>query len=370
MSVISVILLLPLLITCKQFDSYFSKESQKSGLFKYSVFFSNSDIVEESLNKKNVADLQVHYEVHKDRIDVWGNVSSYVNISISENEKVYSLLHGYELKEKNQSYNILTLPLFLRERVRERQEAMQAMHELFTQIDNQLRYLRLVGKKVYPDFSELPMVKDNYTVSGISTGAQVKFAGKLFSKEAREVVVELDSRRASLSEYITYDPSNLTNPPKNTEDTSADKIYKKAAIIHQKIMQRKRPQQSFFPRFKKIGTASSPHIDFFYKVMQEVLLLRQAQLLLARSLLKLYEWLYLPYDFNVMGNKQELLLLVSVDDVRRAKSPIGHVIVARSIETGKFPFGSIRYDHRLRVASITHSLKPIGKGRIYLLASR
>ena len=368
-------------VSCQEFgkdSDVAGKNNLREASIQYSLYFRGAIPSAKLTSKKKGAVGSLLIELRaddKEKFTVTGKVSSAVDLGIGGfSNKEYRLDKDYRLVGKPRAYNILTMPLRLQHLARERRELLDKTDKLLQTIAIQRRSLITLGNMVYRGFPKLSAIKSNKrTLTGVKKRLEVKFAGKSLVTHLSKVRQEIELVARDLRNHVSYRAESIRPLGQNTVIPSSQEIFQRAATIYlRKHPEVKRRPLPFTPKFKsKSNRTSDKHIKTFQQLVSEVSTLRQAELLLVRTVYRLYEPIYLSYNFDLMGIKDRLNLSVTTEDKRRIIgkkfSVIRHKIRATSRKHGKFLFGSIDYDNEGRVIRITNNLGPVGRGKLEMV---
>ena len=366
--------------SCQEFgkDSDVAGKNQlREASAKYSLYFrGTSSSVKLTPKKGAVGSLLIELQANdKEKFVVSGRVSSAVDLGIgSFTGKKYHLNKDYRLVGKQRSYNILTLPLRLQHLARERKELLDKTDKLLQTIATQRRSLIAIGNMTYRGFPNLPTIKTNKRkLSGVGKRLEVKFAGKSLATHLSKARQEIELMARDLRQHVSYRAESIRPLGKETVIPSSQEIFQRTATIYlRKHPEVKRRPLPFTPKFKsKSKRTADQHVKTFQQLVSEVSTLQQAELLLIRTVYRLYEPIYLSYNFDLMGIKDRLNLSVTSEDKRRTVgkklSVIRHKIRATSRKHGKFLFGYIDFDSEGRVIRISQNLGPVGRGKLEMV---
>ena len=369
------------IVGCQEFgkdSDVAGKNNLREASVTYSLYFRGAVSSAKLAPKKKGAVGSLLIELRaddKENFVVTGKVLSAVDLGIGGfSNKEYRLAKDYRLIGKQRAYNILTMPLRLQYLAQERRDLLDKTDKLLQTIAIQRRSLITIGNMAYRGFPKLSAIKsDKRTLTGVNKRLEVKFAGKSLVTHLSKVRQEIELVARDLRKHVSYRAESIRPLGKNTVIPSSQEIFQRAATIYlRKHPEVKRRPLPFTPKFKsKNNRTSDEHIKTFQQLVSEVSTLRQAELLLVRTVYRLYEPLYLTYNFYLMGIKDRLNLSVTTDDKRRIIgkkfSVIRHKIRATSRKHGKFVFGYIDYDNEGRVIRISNNLGPVGRGKIEMI---
>lgn len=367
------LLVLPALLTaCKDFPNPLAKESSVAETlqFQYSINFVASGV----LAKKNprrgeVGHLHLQTAVVDDGIEVRSELSTDVDIGVRGGTQLLS--QDYTAQQKPPLYNMFTLPLYLRRLAVVHRETISAVNMLIKEIVQLERQLLIVGKATYPAFSKLNVVNSgDYRFTGLSKQRGVAFAGKQFSTAIAAVRKEIEARAAALKQSVTYQPSLVKAAVQ--QDFDVQTAYRQAVDIYRAAHPRiKRDPQPSVPSFRAKGARASSAATVLKSAVTGLATLKQAKLLLAKTLLRLYEPRYASYEFDLLGYKENLSLSAVAYDSRtqagQRKAVFSYRLNASSPKQGNFLLGQCDFDQRNRPLRLRTNLKPVGKGHINLI---
>ena len=354
---------------CKEFPNPFAeKKSSATALqYTYSInFAARGNAARPSTQKGGVGQLHLSTSPVKDGIEVRSKINTDIDIALGAGGKIHKLNQDYEALPP--VYNIFTLPLRLRQLARLHKQVLTDTHALLQKISELERQLLTAGKSVYAAFATLPVVNSgNYVFSGLKQHSRVSFAGKHFTADLAAVRKEIDARTAALKQSVSYRQDTLRAATKVDFDSAV--LYEQAAVISHPS--RERTSQPFAPSFRAKGKSDAKRGEVFKEIVTHLSTLKQAKLLLAKTLLRLYAPRYFTYQFNVLGYREKLTVAATADDTHRHRQ--GHQIVfsyqlrASSPQQGNFHFGQCAFDRVARPLLIRTSLKPVGKGYLDLM---
>ena len=369
-----------ILLSCQEFgkdSDVAGKNDLREATARYSLFFRGTvPSAKANIKKGKVGSLLVDIKAADNgNLVVTGRVSSAVGLGIGGfTNKTYRLNEEYRPVGKPRAYNILTLPLRLQHLAQERKELLTKADSLLQTIAIQRRSLITLGTMAYRGFPKLPAIKkDKRTLTGLKKRLEIKFAGKSLVSHLSKARQEIESMAGDLRNHVSYQAESIRPLGKNTVIPSSEEIFQRAATIYlRKHPEVKRRPLPFTPKFKsKSSRTADKYIKAFQQLVSEVSTLRQAELLLIRTVYRLYEPIYLSYSFDLMGVKDRLNLSVTTEDKRRTVgkklSVVRHKIKATSQKHGKFLFGYVDYDNEGRVIRLSHNLGPVGRGRLEMV---
>ena len=361
-----------LLTACKDFPNPFAQEKSvvETLQFQYSINFVASGV----LAKKNpkhgvVGHLLLQTIPVDDVIEVRSEVNTDVDISMRGS--THRLSRDYASQQKPPVYNMFTLPLHLRHLTVVHRDTISVINTLLKEIAPLKHRLLIAGKAAYPSFAKLNVVNSgDYSFGGLNKQSGVAFAGKQFSTALAAVRKEIDARTAALKQSVSYQQSSLRAAAQ--QDFDVEIVYNKAVAIYRAMHPNiKRDPQPFAPSFRAKGTRTSAGADVLKRAVTDLATLKQAKLLLARTLLRLYEPHYIGYEFNLLGYKENLSVSVIADDNPtqdgQHKAVFSYQLSASSSKQSNFQLGQYDFDHLNRPLRIRTNLKPIGKGHIDLV---
>ena len=361
---------LVVLAACKDFPNPFAAEKATDGALRYT--YSINFVTSRASSKKGgVGQLQLHTSLVGDGIEVRGEVSTDIDIALGTPGKVYKLNDKYAGLQNPPVYNMLTLPLRLRHLARTHRQTVADSSALLQDITHFERQLMNAGKAAYADFAALHVIDSgDYGFDRLSQHNQVSFAGKRFTTSLAAVRKEIDARTAALKQSVIYQQDALRPAPKVDFDIAT--LYAQAVVIYRSSLpDLKRDPQPFAPSFRAKGEGDASRGDVFKEIVTHLSTLKQAKLLLAKTLLRLYEPHYLTYEFDALGYKERLSLSATANDThrktKRHEAVFSYKLSASSPKQGNFQLGRYDFDRTSRPVLISTSLKPIGKGRIDLV---
>ena len=364
---------LPVLFTaCKDFPNPLARESSvvETLQLQYSINFVASGVLaRKNPQRGEVGYLHLQTAVVDDGIEVRSEVSTDVDIGVHGSTQLLS--QDYTAPQKPPLYNMFTLPLYLRRLAVVHRETVSAVNALIKEIVQLERQLLIVGKATYPAFTKLNVVNSgDYSFARLSKQSGVAFAGKQFSTAIAAVRKEIEARTAALKRSVTYQPSLVRAATQ--QDFDVQTVYRQAADIYRTAYPRiKRDPQPSVPSFRAKGARASADATVLKSAVTGLATLKQAKLLLAKTLLRLYEPRYMSYEFALLGHEENLSVsAVAYDRHARAgqrKAVFSYRLSASSPKQGNFLLGQCYFDHRNRPLRLRTNLKPVGKGYIDLI---
>lgn len=260
----------------------------------------------------------------------------------------YNPQEGYSLS----IYNGFTLPLRLRYLALIRQKNITAISKLVAEIAQAEQSFK------HKAFSRLHTLKYDFT--GLENQKKIAFNGKRFSRKPEKVEKEIEKREIDLSKDIKYqiDDFSIAIP------VDAHQIYEKAALIYQQVFpERKMPKAIRLDLTPKSGEYSPA----FEGAAIHFLVLKQARLLLATTLLGIYAPFKLKYSFKLGGTKKLLLVEVRQNDDPDTKSAViryeMQATTDMSGQDGWFDLGHTDHSADGLVTGMSLSLKPLGSAQ-------
>ena len=362
------------LVACKEFYNPFAtdKETIETLRFDYSINFTASGALAQKNQKRGgVGKLHLQALPVDDGIEVIGRVNTDVDIAIGTQGSKQQLARDYSPRQRPPIYNIFTLPLRLRHLFVEHRSIIGDTHTLLQEINQLERQLLTRGKIIYPDFIKLNIINSgDFSFGGLSKQSGITFAGHRFSTHLAKVRKEIDNRTTALKKSVTYQQHLLKAAAVKEFDTMA--LYVKAVSIYRRVHpDLKRDPQPTSPSFRARGKHTSPHTKLLTNTVTAISRLKQAKLLLAKTLLRLYEPRYFSYQFDLLGHQEQFSLAVTVDDspqkIGQHQSVFSYKLSASSSRQGRFQLGMYVFDRANRPLFIRTNLKPIGKGRVDLI---
>ncbi len=359
-----------LLAACKDIPNPFAtKSSAVAALqFQYSIHFVASGVLAKKQNLQSGAVGHVRLQAIpvEDVINVRGVVSTDVHIGVRDS--VQKLSHDYTSRQNPPVYDMLTLPLRLRHLAVVRRKTIAAANTLVKEIAQLERQVLTAGKAAYPAFAKLNVVNSgDYSFEGLSKQREVAFAGKRFTTAIAAVRKEIDARAAALKQSVTYQQNSLRAAAQ--QDFDAHTVYSQAVAIYRAVHPNiKRDPQPLVPSFRAKGTGTSSAADVLKSAVTDIATLKQARLLLARALLRLYEPHYVSYEFDLLGHNETLSVSVTAIDkptsAGQRQAVFSYRLSASSPKQGNFTLGQYDFDHLNRPLRLRTNLKPVGRGRI------
>ncbi len=357
---------------CKDFPNPFAEKKSTAEKLRYAYsinFVAVEGLAEVRLARGEVGQLHLQSSPADDGIVVRGKINTDVNIAFGGNSEVYRLDRSYTAPHQSPVYNMFTLPLYLRHLARVHRRTLKASDDLLWGIAQLERQLMTAGKAVYPSFSKLHVIDSgDYGFDRLSQYSQVSFAGKQLRTNLTAVRKEIDARTAALRESVIYRRDALRAAVKRDFDSAT--LYAQAVAIYRSVNPRlKRDPQPSVPSFRVRGKDGQGRGDVFKEIVMHVSTLKQARLLLAKTLLRLYEPRYFNYEFDMLGHKERFSLSAAVDDthrkvVRYRRVEFSFKLSASAPRLGNFPFGQCDFDKDGRPLLIRINLKPVGKGHV------
>ena len=367
------LLVLPVLLTaCKDFPNPFAQEraAVETLQFQYSIHFVAAGV---SANNHPQLGAVGHLRLRTIPVDgvieVGGEVSTDVDIGMRGN--THRLSHDYASQQKPPTYNMFTLPLHLRHLAAVRRETISAVNTLLKEIAQLEHQLLAAGQAAYPSFTQLNVVNSgDYSFGGLHQQRGVAFAGQQFSTALAAVRKEIDARTAALKQSVAYQQNSLQAAAQ--QDFDVQTVYSKAVAIYRAMHPKiKRDPQPFAPSFRAKGTRTRAGADVLKNTVTDLATLKQARLLLARTLLRLYEPHYVGYEFDLLGYKENLSVSIIADDQHTQAGQhevvFSYQLSASSPKQGNFQLGHCDFDHLNRPLRIRTNLKPVSKGYIDLV---
>ena len=362
------------LVTCKEFRNPFAKDKATTETlrFDYSINFTATGALAKK-NKKHGGIGKLHLQALPvdDGIEVTGRVSTDVDIAIGTHGNTQQLDSAYLPHKQPPIYNIFTLPLRLRHLFVKHRDIVRAINTLLQEINQLERQLITRGKIIYPDFVKLSIINSgDFSFGGLNQQSNITFAGHRFSTQLAKVRKEIDSRTIALKKSVTYKQNLLKAAAVKEFDTMA--LYIKAVSIYRRTHpDLKRDPQPTSPSFRAKGKRTSPHTKLLSDTVTAISRLKQAKLLLAKTLLRLYEPRYFSYLFDLLGHQEQFSLSVTVDDnqqkIGQHQVLLSYKLSASSTRQGRFQLGMYMFDRTNRPLFLRTNLKPVGKGRIDLV---
>ena len=363
-----------ILMACKDFPNPFAKEKEviEALRFRYSInFVATGALAKKSPKRGAVGFLHLQTTPTDNAIAVGGRVSTDVDIAIGAQGGTHKVNRDYTSQQKPPVYNMLTLPLYLRHLAITHQQTIVAVNTLLKEMTQLERQLLTAGKATYPSFARLNVINSgDYSFGGLNKRSRVTFAGKQFSSALAAVRKEIEARTASLKQSVVYQSSALRAATQ--QDFEVQSIYRKAVVIyraaHPKV---KRDPQPHVPSFRTKGKPVGTSAEALKQAVTDLATLKQAKLLLARTLMRLYEPHYLGYEFDLLGHKESLSVSAVADDQHaqfgRSRVVLSYKLSASSPRQGNFQLGQCNFDALNRPLRVRTNLKPVGKGHIDLV---
>lgn len=368
---------LPVLITaCKDIPNPFAQKKSitETLQFQYSINFGAKGALAKKKPKRGaVGHLYLRTAPDDEGVAVRGEVSTDVDIAIGAQGQVHQLNHDYASLRNPPVYNMFTLPLHLRQLAIVHRETVTAINTLIREIVQLKHQVTIAGKAAYPSFAELNVVNSgNYSFSGLGNRSQVAFAGQQFSTAFAAVRKEIEVRAAALRQSVIYQQSSLRAAAQ--QDFDVQSVYDKAVAAYRALYPKiKRDPQPYLPSFRAKGKRADANADaeVLKRAVTDLVILKQAKLLLAKTLLRLYEPHYLSYEFNLLGHKEVLSVSAAADDKHaqagKHKAVLSYKLNASSSKQGNFQLGQCDFDNFNRPMRIRTNLKPVGKGHLDLV---
>lgn len=360
-----------ILTNCKPESGSKLTEFLREVNLKYSLNFMG--IEDKKIEGKQIGYMYTKAVRKDEEVVVTGETASDVHIGIGDPGRVYRLNLSYVPVPSSSVYNGFTLPFRLYHLAVEHQTVVKEVDILNKKIDNQIRYLIDLGELVYPDFTKLVVIETgSFALTGLTKRENVGFAGKKFSKELSKVGLEIEAREKELNKHIFYQAEKIKTAPANRDLPAVQDLYEEAVSVYQMLHPDSRKVTfASSPRFKSKGRASPANSKFFKEIVAGIVALKQAKILLAKTIFRIYEPHYLVYDFNLMGVRKKLNLAVTPEDTKKKIgndiSVIRYKMQAISRKRGNFAFGYADHDRRGWAMQISTSLKPLGKGKLNLV---
>lgn len=367
------------LVACKEFYNPFAhnpfaedKAMPEALRFDYSINFTASGALAQKNQKRGgIGMLHLQALPVDNDIEVIGRISTDVDIAIGAHGNAQQLDRAYLPRKQPPIYNIFTLPLRLRHLFIEHRGIVRDTNTLLQEINQLERQLLTRGKIIYPAFVKLNIINSgDFSFGGLTQQSNITFAQHRFSTQLAKVRQEIDSRTAALKKSVTYKQHLLKAAAVKEFDTMA--LYVKAVSIYRRVHpDLKRDPQPTSPSFRTRGKRTSPYTKLLNDTVTAISRLKQAKLLLAQTLLRLYEPRYFSYLFDLLGHQEQFSLLVTVDDsqqkIGQHQTVFSYKLSASSSRQGRFQLGMYMFDHANRPLFIRTNLKPVGKGRIDLI---
>lgn len=360
-----------LIAACKDEDR---KATEKLS-FEYTInFIASGALAKKAKKSGEIGRLQLSSLPVDDGIEVRGMVYTDIDIAFGGQSKAHKLTRDYVPYQQPPLYNMFTLPLHLRQRVAVYKRTTGAVQSLLQKIEHLEREIITVGKSLYPSFVALNVVNSgDYSFEGLQKQSHVAFAGKQFKADLSAVRREIDKRTAALKKSVVYQ-QDLVRAAK-IRDFAETTLYDRAVAIYRRAHPNlKRDPQPFTPSFRTKGKRTSKHAPRLRETVLALSTLKQARLLLARTMLRLYEPSYLNYHFSVLGRSEKLAVAVLADDTHRSinnkSSVFRYRLRASSTRHGHFQLGSCDYDRSNRPLRCRTDLKPVGKGYLELVLKK
>ena len=352
---------------CKDFSNPFAEKKSSATALQYTYNINFATRGKAARQQGVIGQLHLSAVPVKDGIEVKSKVNTDIDIALGAGGKTYQLSQAYEALPTPPVYNIFTLPLRLRQLASLHQQTLAATHALLQKISELERQLLTAGKAVYANFATLPVVNSgNYAFGGLKQRSRVSFAGKSFTTALAAVRKEIDVRTTALKQSIIYRQDALRAATKVDFDSAS--LYEQAVAIYPP---HKHSPQPFAPSFRAKGKGNAEHGEVFKDIVTHLSTLKQAKLLLAKTLLRFYTPHYFTYEFDVFGYREKLSISATADDTHRQQR--GHKVVfsyqlrASSPRQGNFQFGQCAFDRISRPLLLRTSLKPVGKGYLDLM---
>ena len=362
-------------VGCKElFDPFTDKQAIVERLqFTYNInFIASGKLATKTAKRGAIGQLHLQSIPHDNSIAVRGTVNTDVNIAIGAQGVTHHLNHDYVPQQTPPVYNMFTLPLRFRRLAIAHRSTVKAVNTLLQEIDQREQELLTAGRNVYPDFATLHVVNSgDYSFTGLAKQTKLTFAGKRFSTESSTIRKEIEARRHSIKKSVVYQQDLLRPAP--AQEFATEMLYRKAVAVYRRVHpDLRREPHPFTPSFKSKGKQTSAHAKTLQKVVTALAITKQAKLLLAQTLLRLYEPIYLGhYQFDLLGHKEKLTLAANVDDTHKntqqRRVVLSYKLSASSASQGNFQLGHYNYDRTNRPLYISIDLQPIGKGKLDLL---
>ena len=362
------------LVACKEFHNPFAgdKATLETLRFDYSINFTASGALAQKRQKRGgVGQLHLQTLPVDDGIEVTGRVNTAVDIAIGTHGSAQQLDRDYLPRKQPPVYNIFTLPLRLRYLFVKHRSIIRDTHILLQEINQLERQLLTRGKVIYPAFVKLNVINSgDFSFGGLNKQSSITFAGHRFSTHLAKVRKEIDGRTAALKKSVTYQQHLLKAAAVKDFETMA--LYVKAVAIYRRVYpDLKRDPQPTSPSFRTRSTHTSPYTKLLTDTVIAISTLKQAKLLLAKTLLRLYEPRYFSYLFDLFGHQEQLSLSVTADDsqqkISQHQAVFSYQLSASSSRQGRFQLGMYMFDRANRPLFIRTNLKLVGKGRIDLI---
>lgn len=368
------LLALPVLFTaCKDFPNPLARESSvvETLQFQYSInFIASGVLAKKNPQRGEVGQLRLQTAVVDDAIEVRSEISTDVDIGTRGSTQLLS--EDYIAPQQPPLYNMFTLPLRLRHLAVAHRDTISVINTLIKEIVQLERQVLIMGKASYPTFTKLNVVNSgDYSFAGLSKQRSVAFAGKQFSTAIAAVRKEIEARTVALKRSVVYQSSLVRAAAQ--QDFDVQTAYSNAVDIYRAAYPRiKRDPQPSVPSFRaKGGARTSAAAVVLRRAVTDLATLKQAKLLLAKTLLRLYEPRYVGYEFNLLGHKEKLSVSAVADDkhaqIGQRKAVFSYRLSASSPKQGNFQLGRYDFDHRNRPLRLITNLKPVGKGHINLM---
>lgn len=255
----------------------------------------------------------------------------------------------------NNEYNGITLPLRISWLAAERRREIASISTLVEMLaENEAVLLRL-GESMYRDFSELHIADvDDYRFDNLAEQIEIKFAGKKFF-DRNKVRREINKRQKELwTKEITY--------KQRQHDVQLDQdVLTRAAAAYQAVLAARQSSSALAPKELRLNFDTRAANDNDFRLLAHSLArFKQARLLLARELLRLYEPFTLTF-FYAIGTEEHLKVTVFADDRKRSEATFRYEMRTTSVNyTDKFTLGRISFDDELLINHMWLSLKPRG----------
>ena len=253
------------------------------------------------------------------------------------------------------AYDGITLPLRLGWSAVARREEIASISTLVEMLaDNEAVLLRM-GKNMYQDFAKLHIAaSDDYRFDNLAEQIEIKFAGKKFV-DRHKVRREINKRQRELiTKQITYKRRRRGVQLDQDVLVTADEAY-------HAVLDARQPSSSLVAAELKLNFAARAASDKdFHTLVHSLARLKQAKLLLAREILRLYEPFTVPFLYSI-GIREQLKVSIFADDRKRKNATFRYEMrTTAKNHPDEFTLGHISFDHNLHIKHMWLSLKPRG----------
>lgn len=255
----------------------------------------------------------------------------------------------------NKEYNGVTLPLRLSWLALERSKQMTNIHEQERRISLREKELLELAEACYRGFSKLHIANHNaYAFSNLDTQVEIKFAGKKFF-DRNKIKAEINKKETELrTKKIAHKKHQKQCSPDKSMLEQIDKAYR-AVLELQDGTAPALPTVQELP-FDSRARGDTQFTQFAYALVQ----LKWARLLLAKTLLQLYEPHQLVFFYSI-GVKEHLNITALPDDRKQKDSIFRYEMRTTSTNHKKeFTLGHIIFNRAFQLKGMWLSLKPRG----------